>query len=261
MAYDITANHLRVTHTDKQKQRVTLENISFTIQKGHFVAFIGPSGCGKTSLLRVFAGLHKQYEGHVALGELGPEQARLRRIVSFVFQQPVLLPWKTVLQNTELPLRLSGCPQKKRVAIAQHLLHTFGLEKFTHMYPHQLSLGMKQRVALVRAISFEPEILLMDEPFSALDEINREQLNTELLHIWSTTSATVLFVTHSISEAAFLADRVVVLSDHPGRMVDDVEIALPRPRTPDMLTQPDFLDHVAMLRRKLALGKEQQRAS
>jgi NitT/TauT family transport system ATP-binding protein len=171
--------------------------------------------------------------------------------VSFAFQQPVLLPWQNARQNIELPLRLFGWPAERRQAASAHFLDLVGLSRFAESYPAQLSGGMQQRVALARALSFEPAVLLMDEPFGALDEITRERLNVELLRIWSATQATVLFVTHSLTEAAFLADRVLVLAPHPGRILAEVPIPLPRPRTSDLLEQEAFLRCVSELRRQL----------
>lgn len=188
------------------------------------------------------------------MGGVSSEQARLARLVSFVFQQPVLLPWHTARQNVELPLRLFGWATQRRTEAARQALDVVGLTQFADAYPHQLSGGMQQRVAIARALVFEPAVLLMDEPFGALDEITRERLNSELLHIWSSIKATVLFVTHALTEAVFLADRVVVFSARPGRTVADMPIRLPRPRTMDLLEQPDFLHYVATIRHHLNRG-------
>lgn len=227
-----------------------LNDITCTIDAGSFVALVGPSGCGKTSLLRTVGGLHASVEGSITLGDMSPEQARQQRLVSSMFQQPVLLPWHTVAQNVALPLRLAGWPRHQRHQTALHLLEQVGLSSFASAYPHQLSGGMQQRVALARALALTPAVFLMDEPFSALDEFTRERLNIELLRVWATTGATVLFVTHMLSEAVFLADRVLVLSGQPGRLVADVTIPLPRPRTAALLRSDEFWQCVASLKRR-----------
>lgn len=221
------------------------------VATGSFVAVVGPSGCGKSTLLRTVGGLVTPATGTVSIGGLSPEQARLRRLLSFVFQQPVLLPWRTALQNIELPLWVSGWPVQQRRETARHYLDLVGLEQFANAFPAQLSGGMQQRVALARALSFKPAVLLMDEPFGALDELTREHLNGELLRIWSTTNATVLFVTHSLVEAVFLADRILVFSAHPGTLIADMAVELPRPRTVELLDQDVFLRYVAEVRRQL----------
>jgi NitT/TauT family transport system ATP-binding protein len=248
---DIAIEHLRVTFPTASGPLVALHDISCSAQAGEFVALVGPSGCGKSTLLRAVGGLIAPDAGSITIGGQSPEQARLARLVSFVFQQPVLLPWNTARQNVELPLRLAGWDRQRRREAAHYFLDLVGLSRFVDAYPHQLSGGMQQRVAIARALSFEPAVLLMDEPFGALDEITRERLNVELLHIWSQRRVTVLFVTHSLSEAAFLADRVIVLSAQPGRVIADNEMRLPRPRSADLLADTDFLARVAMLRQQL----------
>jgi NitT/TauT family transport system ATP-binding protein len=248
---DIAINHLSVLFPSGDSTLTALHDVSLTIGAGQFVVVVGPSGCGKSTLLRAVGGLVAPAGGSITVGGLNPDEARLSRRVSFVFQQPVLLPWYTVRQNVELPLKLFGWSRSQRRTAAAEYLDLVGLGDFAGAYPHQLSGGMQQRVAIARALSFEPAVLLMDEPFGALDEITRERLNSELLHIWSSINATVLFVTHSLSEAAFLADRVLVLSAQPGRLISDTPVNLPRPRTPDMPTHPDFLRVVAHLRQYL----------
>ncbi|HEY0607524.1 MAG TPA: ABC transporter ATP-binding protein [Herpetosiphonaceae bacterium] len=246
----ITIDHLTVRYLAGAAPVVALQDLSCRIDGGTFIALVGPSGCGKSTLLRTLGGLVAPTAGRIAIGGASPDEARAARRVSFVFQQPVLLPWYTARQNIELPLRLFGWPSPRRHAAAAQFLDLVGLTRFADSYPSQLSGGMQQRVALARALAFEPAVLLLDEPFGALDEITRERLNVELLRIWSATQATVLFVTHSLAEAAFLADRVLVLATQPGRIVADVPIALPRPRTAALLEQDAFLHTVAGLRRQ-----------
>ncbi len=229
-----------------------LHNLSCTIAAGTCVALVGPSGCGKTTLLRTIGGLLAPDTGTIQVGNQTPDQARRARQVSFLFQQPVLLSWKTALHNVELPLRLAGHPRHERRERARHMLELVGLSDVAHAYPHQLSGGMKQRVALARALSLQPALFLMDEPFSAVDALTRERLNIELLRLWAGTGATMVFVTHALSEAVFLADRVLVLSERPGTVVADVAVPLPRPRTPALFEQHDFVQCVATLRRALA---------
>lgn len=248
---DIVLQQAGVTFRTAGGSITALHDLTLSVRGGQFVAIIGPSGCGKSTLLRVVGGLVPLTTGSAAVGGIEPEQARLARLVSFVFQQPVLLPWYTAQQNVELPLKLFGWSVQQRQEAAHQYLDLVGLARFANAYPHQLSGGMQQRVAIARALSFRPAVLLMDEPFGALDEITRERLNSELLHIWSNIGATVLFVTHSLSEAVFLADRVVVLSAQPGRLIADMHIALPRPRTTDLLGQSDFLRCVADVRQQL----------
>ena len=250
-AVPITIERLSVSYPTGAGPFLALQDLCCTIAGGTFVALVGPSGCGKSTLLRTLGGLVRPSAGTVAIGGHDPAAARAAHLVSFAFQQPVLLPWQTARQNIELPLRLFGWPARRRRAAAAHFLDLVGLSRFADSYPAQLSGGMQQRVALARALSFEPAVLLMDEPFGALDEITRERLNVELLRIWSATRATVLFVTHSLSEAVFLADRVLVLAPHPGRILADVPIALPRPRTTALLEQTAFLRCVGELRRQL----------
>lgn len=247
----IAVEHLCVRYATGAGPIVALDDLSCVVQAGEFVALVGPSGCGKSTLLRTIGGLLAPDAGRITLAGLTPEVARRRRLISFVFQQPVLLPWRTALQNVALPLWVAGRSRREREATARHFLDLVGLEQFADAYPHQLSGGMQQRVALARALSFSPAVLLMDEPFGALDELTRERLNVELLRIWSTSGATVLFVTHSLTEAVFLADRVLVLTPRPGRVVATLPVNLPRPRSAELLEQADFLQQVTALRRLL----------
>jgi NitT/TauT family transport system ATP-binding protein len=219
-----------------------LHEISLTIAPGEFIALIGPSGCGKSTLMRLIGDLEQPSSGSVRVKAKTPHQARLDRDYGMVFQAPVLYEWRTIQKNVELPLEIIGRSRFARAERARTLLNLVGLDDFRHAYPHQLSGGMQQRAAIARALSFEPSILLMDEPFGALDEITRERLQLELLNIWSNAEpqSTVIFVTHSIPEAVFLSDRVVVMSPRPGRIEQIVPIDLPRPRIFETRESPEF---------------------
>lgn len=221
---------------------LALTDVTLEIGAGEFIALIGPSGCGKSTLMRLIGDLEQPTGGELRVKNKTPEQARRDRDYGIVFQAPVLYDWRTIRKNVELPLEVMGQPAAKRDARARSLLRLVGLEAFGDAYPHQLSGGMQQRASIARALSFEPSILLMDEPFGALDEITRERLQLELLNIWSTAAQrpTVIFVTHSIPEAVFLADRVVVMSPRPGKIERIVPIDLPRPRDFDTRESPAF---------------------
>ena len=227
---------------------LAVQNVSLSIAKGEFVSLLGPSGCGKTTLLRVMADLLQPTSGTVKVAGGTPREARLSQKYGIVFQSPVLYDWRKVKDNVTLPLELMKVGKAERKRKAEELLELVGLEKFGDKYPWQLSGGMQQRVSIARALAMQPEILLMDEPFSALDEFSRERLNEELLNIWKQINSTVVFVTHSISESVFLSDRVFVLSPHPGRLSAVVEIPLPRPRTKAMRNSPEFFQLIARIR-------------
>ncbi|MBB3110776.1 NitT/TauT family transport system ATP-binding protein [Paenibacillus phyllosphaerae] len=227
---------------------LAIDRISLNINKGEFVSLLGPSGCGKTTLLRLIADLLQPTDGTLKVAGASPREARLAQKYGIVFQNPVLYDWRKVRYNVTLPLELMGVGKAKREERAEELLALVGLAAFADKYPWQLSGGMQQRVAIARALSMEPEILLMDEPFSALDEFGRERLNEELLSVWSKVGSTVVFVTHSIPEAVFLSDRVFVLSPHPGRLSAVVDIPLPRPRTSEMRNDPAFFGLIAHIR-------------
>ena len=217
---------------------VALENVDLSISDGEFLAVVGPSGCGKTTLLRILAGLEMASAGAVSVGELairGP-----RDDVAVVFQQATLLPWYTVLDNVLLPIKLKGTPSPASLERAKHLLHLVGLEDFGRKYPFELSGGMQQRVAICRALIRNPKILLMDEPFGALDAMTRETMNVELMRLWAEEHKTVLFITHSIPEAVLLGDRVVVMSPRPGRIARILPIDLERPRSLKTMALPHF---------------------
>jgi NitT/TauT family transport system ATP-binding protein len=228
-----------------------LRDVSLAIECQQFVSIIGPSGCGKSTLLRLVGDLVEPSAGTVTVNGKLPRRARLDRDYGIVFQTPVLYEWRTVLENIRLPLEVTSRPRAEREERPRSLLRLVGLEGFENHYPWQLSGGMQQRVAIARALVLNPSILLMDEPFGALDEMTRERLNLELLGAWSETSSTVLFVTHSIAEAVFLSSRVVVMSPRPGRIERVVEIDLPRPRADKTRELPRFFDLVTTVRGSL----------
>ena len=229
---------------------VALYNISLALRKNEFVSLLGPSGCGKTTLIRIIAGLLPADCGEVLVnGQAVTVPGRDR---CMVFQQFGLLPWRTVLSNVEFGLEIDGVPKDERSARAGQYLELVGLKGFEHYYPHQISGGMQQRVGIARALSKKPDILLMDEPFGAVDAQTREQLQGELLKIWSRTDTTVVFVTHSIDEALYLSDRVVVMQARPGRIKEEVSVDLPRPRWEgDVKADPRFAQLRSQLRESL----------
>ena len=207
-----------------------LRGIDLDIRQGEFVSLIGPSGCGKSTLLRLIGDLLRPSAGTVTVNGKPAERARIDRDYGMVFQAPVLFDWRTVEDNVKLPLELTGASREERTRRAREMLDLVDLGDFANHHPYQLSGGMQQRVAIARALAFSPAILLMDEPFGALDEMTRERMNSEVLRIWQQTGITVVFVTHSIPEAVFLSSRVVVMSARPGRVTKVIETDLPRPR-------------------------------
>jgi NitT/TauT family transport system ATP-binding protein len=211
---------------------VAIENVSFQVEEGEFVAVVGPSGCGKSTLLRIVAGLIPPTSGEVA--RVGRSVSRPDREIGIVFQSPVLLPWRTIRENVVLPLEFRG-ESRATAEKALALLALVGLDAFADRYPHELSGGMQQRAALARALVTDPSILLMDEPFGALDAMTREHMNLELLRLWTARRKTVLFITHSIAEAVFLSDRVLVMTSRPGTLAETITIDMPRPRTLSVL--------------------------
>lgn len=210
-----------------------LKDINLVIQPNEFISLIGPSGCGKSTLLRLIGDLTSTSSGQVTINNKSAHQARLDRDYGMVFQAATLYDWRTVTKNVQLPLELMKYSQEKKEARTRDMLALVELSDFAKHFPWQLSGGMQQRVAIARALAFEPSILLMDEPFGALDEMTRERLNLELLNIWEKTRITVIFVTHSITEAVFLSTRVIVMSARPGRIISDIKIDLPHPRDND----------------------------
>jgi NitT/TauT family transport system ATP-binding protein len=231
-----------------------LQDIDLEIGKGEFISLIGPSGCGKSTLLRIVGDITEPSAGDVVVNGKPARRARLDRDYGIVFQSPVLYDWRTVAKNIALPLELVGWERSRRTKRVREMLELVELTGFEGHYPWQLSGGMQQRVSIARALSFSPALLLMDEPFGALDEMTRERLNLELLRIWAETGSTVVFVTHSISEAVFLSTRVVVMSARPGRITAVVPIDLPQPRTTETREEPRFFELVTEVREALHAG-------
>jgi NitT/TauT family transport system ATP-binding protein len=229
-----------------------LDNLDFFVRDGEFVCLVGPSGCGKSTLIKMLAGLVSPTSGELLLDGYPP--GHKSQIAGLVFQAPVLLPWRSVLQNVLLPADVLNLPRAAAFARARALLAMAGLAGFEDAYPAQLSGGMQQRCSIVRALLHDPALLLMDEPFGALDAMTRDQMNLELLRIWQASRKTVFLITHSISEAVFLADRVLVMSPRPGRILDTVPIDLPRPRDLDMMTSENFGAAVRRIRARLGLA-------
>ena len=218
---------------------LAVSDVSFEVRPGRFVVLVGPSGCGKSSLLMMMAGLRQPTSGTILVSGAPIENPDPNR-VGVVFQEPSLFPWLTAEENVEFPLTLRGVAKKDRRAKAQEALQLVGLDGFGTRHPHELSGGMKQRVSIARGLVQDPPVLLMDEPFAALDEQTRMTMGDELLRIWAATGKTIVFVTHSLTEAVYLADEVIVMSPRPGRIVDRLEVALPRPRTFEMLSGDVF---------------------
>ena len=233
---------------------LALDAIDLDVHPGEFVSLIGPSGCGKSTLLRIIGDLVQPSEGSAQVNGKSAHQARLDRDYGIVFQDAVLYDWRTVTRNIGLPLEMAGWDRRRREERIREMLELVELTGFEKHHPWQLSGGMQQRVSIARALSFSPALLLMDEPFGALDEMTRERLNNELLRIWTETGSTVVFVTHSIAESVFLSTRVVVMSARPGRVAGIVEIDLPQPRGPETREDPRFAEHITNVRRLLREG-------
>ncbi len=231
-----------------------LADIDLTVRRGEFVSFIGPSGCGKTTLMRVIADLQQPTQGTATVNGVSPREARLARAYGYVFQAPVLYPWRSVERNITLPLEIMGVAAAERARRLAHYLDLVNLGGFEKKFPWQLSGGMQQRVSIARALSFEPDLLLMDEPFGALDEITRDHLNEQLLRLWERTGKTVIFVTHSIPEAVFLSSRIVVMSPRPGRIIDIIDCDLPSERSLEIRETPKFIEIAHRVRAGLRAG-------
>lgn len=231
-----------------------LSHVDLAIEPGEFVSLIGPSGCGKTTLLRVIADLEHITSGSVLVNGVSPHDARLARAYGYVFQAPALFPWRTVLGNVKLPLQIQGRPAAECEAIAREQLARVGLSGFETKFPWQLSGGMQQRASIARALSFEPRILMMDEPFGALDEITRDRLNEQLQQLWQRERRTVVFVTHSIAEAVYLSTRIVVMSPRPGRIVRTIRSTLPDERHLGLRDSVEFMEMAHAVREALADG-------
>jgi NitT/TauT family transport system ATP-binding protein len=250
----VRAEHLDVVFNADGQRTVALSDVTLDIARGSFVSLIGPSGCGKTTLLRAIADLERPTAGTLVVNGATPEQARRNRAYGYVFQAPALYPWRTVERNVMLPLEIMGLPLAQRRLRAARHLDLVGLKEFRRRFPWQLSGGMQQRVSIARALSFEPALLLMDEPFGALDEITRDGLNLHLLRLWASTGMTVVFVTHSIPEAVFLSTRVVVMSPRPGKVVEVIDVDLPPGRDLDIRETPAFLKVAHRVRVALRAG-------
>ena len=231
-----------------------LHEVDLDIAPGEFIALIGPSGCGKTTLLRVIADLEPITSGSVQVNGMSPHEARLARAYGYVFQAPALFPWRTVLANVMLPLQIQGRSAEDCKAVAMEQLGRVGLAGFERKYPWQLSGGMQQRVSIARALGFEPRILMMDEPFGALDEITRDRLNEQLQQLWQREKRTVVFVTHSIAEAVYLSTRIVVMSPRPGRVLKVIRSTLPDARHLGLRDSPEFIALAHEVREALAVG-------
>jgi NitT/TauT family transport system ATP-binding protein len=250
----VAARGLSLTFETADGPVYALKDVDLTIQPGEFVSLIGPSGCGKTTLLRVIADLERATAGAIEVNGLPPQDARRLRQYGYVFQAPALFPWRTVEKNVTLPLEIFGLARGERRQRAQRNLDLVNLKGFEKKYPWQLSGGMQQRASIARALSFDPKLLLMDEPFGALDEIVRDKLNEQLLRLWRETGKTVVFVTHSIPEAVFLSSRIVVMSPRPGRIIDVIETRLPADRGLDVRESAEFLAVAHRVREGLRAG-------
>jgi NitT/TauT family transport system ATP-binding protein len=231
-----------------------LSGVNLQIAQGEFVSFIGPSGCGKTTLLRLIADLEQPTAGTLLINGMSAEEARRNRAYGYVFQAPALYPWRTIEKNVMLPLEVMDFPAEERRERAKRYLALVNLSGFERKFPWQLSGGMQQRASIARALSFDPALLLMDEPFGALDEISRDHLNEQLLRLWDKTDKTVVFVTHSIPEAVFLSTRIVVMSPRPGRIIDIIDCDFPRDRSLDIRDTPEFIEIAHRVRMGLRSG-------
>ncbi|WP_322865737.1 ABC transporter ATP-binding protein [Aquicoccus sp. G2-2] len=250
----IRAEGLDLTFETNDGPVQALKDVSLDIMKGDFVSFIGPSGCGKTTFLRVIAALEEPTGGRVTVNGMTPDEARRSRAYGYVFQAAGLYPWRTIEGNIKLPLQIMGYSKEQQEKNVRNVLELVDLEGFGKKYPWQLSGGMQQRASIARALAFDADILLMDEPFGALDEIVRDHLNEELLKLWAKTQKTIGFVTHSIPEAVYLSTRIVVMSPRPGRIADVIESPLPRERPLDIRDTPEFLAIAQRVREGLRAG-------
>ena len=250
----VSASKLGLTFQTNDGPVQALSNVDLTIGKGEFVSFIGPSGCGKTTLLRVIADLEKPTSGTISVNGMTAEQAREKRAYGYVFQAAALFPWRTIERNVALPLEIMGLSRSEQAERIKRTLDLVNLRGFEKKYPWQLSGGMQQRASIARALAFDADLLLMDEPFGALDEIVRDHLNEQLLQLWARTNKTICFVTHSIPEAVYLSTRIVVMSPRPGRVSDIIESTLPKERPLDIRETPEFLAIAARVRDGLRAG-------
>jgi NitT/TauT family transport system ATP-binding protein len=250
----IEAKGLTLTFQTNDGPVHALSDVDLTEEKGDFVSFIGPSGCGKTTFLRVVADLEQPTAGNVSVAGMSPEAARQARAYGYVFQAAGLYPWRSIARNVALPLEIMGYPKAEQAARVERTLKLVDLAGFENKFPWQLSGGMQQRASIARALAFDADLLLMDEPFGALDEIVRDHLNEQLLALWAKTGKTVCFVTHSIPEAVYLSTKIVVMSPRPGRVTDVIESPLPAERPLDIRDTPEFLEIAHRVREGLRAG-------
>ena len=250
----IEAKNLSLTFETNDGPVHALKDVDLTINKGDFVSFIGPSGCGKTTFLRVMADLEQPTGGEITVNGMSPEEARMKRAYGYVFQAAGLYPWRTIGGNIRLPLEIMGYSKAEQADRVNKVLELVHLDGFDKKFPWQLSGGMQQRASIARALSFDADLLLMDEPFGALDEIVRDHLNEQLLELWAETNKTIAFVTHSIPEAVYLSTKIVVMSPRPGRVTDVIESTLPKERPLDIRETPEFLDIAHRVREGLRAG-------
>ena len=250
----VAASDLGLVFETNDGPVTALTSVDLDVKKGDFVSFIGPSGCGKTTFLRVIADLEKPTSGRISVNGMSPEQARRSRAYGYVFQAAALYPWRTIEKNIALPLEIMGIPRGEQSARIARVLDLVNLAGFAKKFPWQLSGGMQQRASIARALAFDADLLLMDEPFGALDEIVRDHLNEELLKLWERTDKTICFVTHSIPEAVYLSTKIVVMSPRPGRVTDIIESPLPRERPLEIRETPEFLEIAHRVREGLRAG-------
>jgi NitT/TauT family transport system ATP-binding protein len=250
----VSAQNLGLTFTTNDGPVVALTDVNLTINKGEFVSFIGPSGCGKTTFLRTIADLERPTSGTLTINGQTPDNARKDRAYGYVFQAPALYPWRTIEKNIALPLEIMGYSQGQQAERIKRTMELVNLSGFEKKYPWQLSGGMQQRASIARALAFDADLLLMDEPFGALDEIVRDHLNEQLLKLWDRTGKTICFVTHSIPEAVYLSTKIVVMSPRPGRVTDVIESTLPRERPLEIRETPEFLAIAHRVREGLKAG-------
>lgn len=250
----IAAKDLNLTFQTADGPVHALKDVTLEIAKGEFVSFIGPSGCGKTTFLRVIADLEQPTSGTISVNGMSPEAARKARAYGYVFQAAGLYPWRTIAGNVKLPLEIMGYSKADQVARVEKVLELVELSGFQRKFPWQLSGGMQQRASIARALAFDADILLMDEPFGALDEIVRDRLNEQLLDLWARTEKTIGFVTHSIPEAVYLSTKIVVMSPRPGRITDVIDSPLPRERPLEIRDSPEFIEIAHRVREGLRAG-------
>ncbi len=254
MSPKISAKSVDLTFLTNDGPVHALKDVDLDINEGDFVSFIGPSGCGKTTFLRVLADLERPTDGTVEINGVSPKIARESRAYGYVFQAPGLYPWRSIGKNIKLPLEIIGLSKHEQSERVKRVLKLVDLQDFENKFPWQLSGGMQQRASIARALAFDADILLMDEPFGALDEIVRDHLNEQLLDLWKTTSKTICFVTHSIPEAVYLSTKIVVMSPRPGRIIDVIESTLPNERPLDIRDSSEFISISQRVREGLRSG-------